>query len=595
MDALADALASIEYYIEATREQRGGRERILDITRTSLRALNYWPLPGNAAQTDAAAPAAREAAPAEERAEHAVPSAAEAATQAPSADAPASTAVHSAPAATAFVAAPAPAPTEEIPASAARADASPEQHEVPDPDAVNHGIDFGFSSDSSHAFDDEIRDIFLEEVQEEIGGLQANVPKWRENTGDFELLKTIRRALALGDFSWKIENMLNRVLDKSIRPGAAPQSVLGHAVDALPDMLAALQGGARPAIDTVAIKDVADRVALGDEAFVDEATLRPKKLVGAKLPEVPAAAPALATTVEMPIPAAIAAGEAAQINVARDGMSQLDPMLFDVLSSEVSTHLAVIDAFVASARETSTPVSEAVLRAVHTLNGAIAMVDLPSLTRVLQPLEHYVKRLHAWEQAPDADGIAALAESSAHVKASIVALDSSTGALPDASGLAERVNDLAQALPEPELLHSLLAAEGEDDTEEPHETEAADRSFVSAEPAAAPAAVQEALAAPSPSPQPATIGRLLPSDQDAIQAALAALADAPTTAEREADADRAIEPLIIAEAAESPSMHVETQAPDSREYREAVESEKLAELVSPHEALQDRPTFAYER
>ena len=29
MDKLADALASIEYYMEATREQRGGREKIL--------------------------------------------------------------------------------------------------------------------------------------------------------------------------------------------------------------------------------------------------------------------------------------------------------------------------------------------------------------------------------------------------------------------------------------------------------------------------------------------------------------------------------------------------------------------------------------
>src|SRR5450432_2807303 len=45
MDKLADALASIEYYMEATREQRGGREKILDVTRQSLAALGYWPVP----------------------------------------------------------------------------------------------------------------------------------------------------------------------------------------------------------------------------------------------------------------------------------------------------------------------------------------------------------------------------------------------------------------------------------------------------------------------------------------------------------------------------------------------------------------------
>ncbi len=47
MDKLADALASIEYFMEATREQRGGRDHILDVTRTSLESLGYWPIPSD--------------------------------------------------------------------------------------------------------------------------------------------------------------------------------------------------------------------------------------------------------------------------------------------------------------------------------------------------------------------------------------------------------------------------------------------------------------------------------------------------------------------------------------------------------------------
>jgi chemosensory pili system protein ChpA (sensor histidine kinase/response regulator) len=45
LDTLADALASIEYYLEALREQRPNRDDILDIARNSLEALGYWPLP----------------------------------------------------------------------------------------------------------------------------------------------------------------------------------------------------------------------------------------------------------------------------------------------------------------------------------------------------------------------------------------------------------------------------------------------------------------------------------------------------------------------------------------------------------------------
>lgn len=45
LDTLADAMASLEYYLEALRERRPGREEILDITRNSLETLRYWPLP----------------------------------------------------------------------------------------------------------------------------------------------------------------------------------------------------------------------------------------------------------------------------------------------------------------------------------------------------------------------------------------------------------------------------------------------------------------------------------------------------------------------------------------------------------------------
>src|SRR5690606_37012393 len=45
LDTLADALASLEYYLEALREQRGNRDETLDIARGSLEALGYWPLP----------------------------------------------------------------------------------------------------------------------------------------------------------------------------------------------------------------------------------------------------------------------------------------------------------------------------------------------------------------------------------------------------------------------------------------------------------------------------------------------------------------------------------------------------------------------
>ncbi|TWH04217.1 Hpt domain-containing protein, partial [Pseudoxanthomonas taiwanensis] len=56
LDTLADAMASLEYYLEALRDRRPNRAEILEIARSSLESLNYWPLPdAHAAEAPAAA------------------------------------------------------------------------------------------------------------------------------------------------------------------------------------------------------------------------------------------------------------------------------------------------------------------------------------------------------------------------------------------------------------------------------------------------------------------------------------------------------------------------------------------------------------
>ncbi len=50
MDRLADALASLEYYLEALRDHRPQRERILELAEHGLVALGYWPVPAAAEQ-----------------------------------------------------------------------------------------------------------------------------------------------------------------------------------------------------------------------------------------------------------------------------------------------------------------------------------------------------------------------------------------------------------------------------------------------------------------------------------------------------------------------------------------------------------------
>src|SRR6185312_3786891 len=112
-----------------------------------------------------------------------------------------------------------------------------------------------------------------------------------------------------------------------------------------------------------------------------------------------------------------------------------------------------------------TPVvaSETLLRAVHTLNGAIAMVDIPALGHVLAPLEGYIKRLRGIAAAPDADGIGALEDTVALARAVVQRLDRGMGEMPDSADLVQRVTALRDALPEPETsLHLYSGSEPEE-------------------------------------------------------------------------------------------------------------------------------------
>ena len=92
---------------------------------------------------------------------------------------------------------------------------------------TNAGFDAGFDDDAEN-IDEDIREVFLEEFDDELANLGTLLPAWRMQPDNMDRLRPIRRifhtlkgsgrlvgARTLGEFAWKIEGMLNRVLDGS--------------------------------------------------------------------------------------------------------------------------------------------------------------------------------------------------------------------------------------------------------------------------------------------------------------------------------------------------------------------------------------------
>jgi chemosensory pili system protein ChpA (sensor histidine kinase/response regulator) len=303
MDTLADALASLEYFIEAVRDQRSDRGKILDVARERLVALGYWPVPDHAlASVESeipAAPAVR-AAPATIEAEP-MP-ATEPVDVAPAvedslvldADVPPAREEHALDSLGAVEVAPGSGLEDLIVGETAAEPLAPprEEHELggfkpaeteatrpplaePAAPPVIGAELVGFQV-GAEDIDEEIREVFVEEVQEEIDNLRALLPAWQAKPDDMEALKPIRRvfhtlkgsgrlvgALVLGEFAWKIENMLNRVLDNSIPPRPQVLALIAEARDVLPKLLAALRGEVGQFADLEGLQATAEALASG--------------------------------------------------------------------------------------------------------------------------------------------------------------------------------------------------------------------------------------------------------------------------------------------------------------------------------------------
>lgn len=322
----------------------------------------------------------------------------------------------------------APAPTDAV--------AAPE---APAPVA----IDGGFVDDGSD-IDADIREVFLEEFDEELANLGTLLPAWRASPNHLESLRPIRRvfhtlkgsgrlvgARVLGEFSWKIEGMLNRVLDGTRAASPAVVTMVELAYEVLPQLNAALRGHGVIHADLDAIQAVADRIAAGEDAYYF------------------AAAPA-------PAVAAPRAGTPASV----------DSVLREILEAEVGTHLETVRDWLQHAPQ---PATEALLRAVHTMSGAFAMTDVPEITDVTGPAESYVKRLLAAAEVPGADGVRALDDAAQAIAATIEELQAPSPVIPPFTELAQRLQALVATLPEAQWPSVAHGDEDEDEDEpQPH-------------------------------------------------------------------------------------------------------------------------------
>ena len=114
-----------------------------------------------------------------------------------------------------------------------------------------------------------------------------------------------------------------------------------------------------------------------------------------------------------------------------------------------------------SAQQAPQPVSDALLRAVHTMNGAFAMTEVPEITAVTGGAEFYIKRALAADVVPGDEGVAALDATAQAITATMEALQAEQPRIVPQGALVQRLQALAGELPEARW--PLFALEDEDE------------------------------------------------------------------------------------------------------------------------------------
>ena len=220
VEALADALGSVEYFLERLAIDQVPAELILGRARESLARLAALPQVAGLVE----APGAPQ------------PEVAIAATAVPLAVAQ-------------EAGAPAPAEPEQPLAPAALV-------------AAEHAVAVA---------DPEIVEIFTEEAAEVLETIAAQLPPWRSAPGGGAPLAELRRAFHtlkgsgrmvgaahIGELSWSVEQLLNRVIERTLEPSSAVVEAVERAHQLLPALVRAFAGG--PSVDESTVRTLQSAV-----------------------------------------------------------------------------------------------------------------------------------------------------------------------------------------------------------------------------------------------------------------------------------------------------------------------------------------------
>jgi chemosensory pili system protein ChpA (sensor histidine kinase/response regulator) len=405
LDRLADAIVSIEYYMETLQAGRSDPWYMLDNAQSCLQALERAP--------------------------------AEAAPLAPIEPAAFARTVLMNPA--------------EMHATATIPDLA--KTGLTKPSAVGLSATAKMSALAENASPELLR-LFVEEAQEELEKIQRQFPLWDQNPLDRDALEVVRRsfhtlkgsgrmvgARELGELAWATESLLNRLLDNTLTRTQAIVETLRQAIATLPRLIERLRSGQLSGSDSTAIVAAAHALAAGREAGAPQAAPaeQTQQTQAAGTLETPVGHGPDMTPEEPPAPPAPPPPH-----------TGIDEALREIYARETEAHVATVREFLKREAQAAEPhpLPEEVYRACHTLAGSSKTAQARNGVRLAEPLDHWIRRTFASGVGLRTADLTLLADCMAAMESVAEHLEEPTGYFASHRLLIERLIEAEKALDE---------------------------------------------------------------------------------------------------------------------------------------------------
>ena len=308
---------------------------------------------------------------------------------------------------------------------------------------------------------------------------------WATNPSNTDPLKEIRRAFHtlkgsgrlvgasdLGEFAWAFENMLNRVLDNTIKVTTELLELMDRGNQALPELFELFKSAQKPKQNILSLMEYADAISKGESVNLDadinatpdadiedivELEIESENNLDEVTPSISEEDILEFDGESFELPDEL---ETNEIHVAEEDIFDLveeelielvdeepppvdiDPTLLDIYRKEVVTHTQSLKDYVVDWNNGAIAANHTLLRALHTLTGSSRTTGVQPLALVCSALENYVKHLKDLEIDFPKAALNELENVISLIESTVDCLDKPGAVLPEYEQLLARIGAL---------------------------------------------------------------------------------------------------------------------------------------------------------